>query len=146
VLISDIRGHSPRFVWRRDTRSERDHHPDRGPHHRLDRFRTEGNRHEREWLDARVADASAFDGVQTITGREAGETTVVVVSNGGFDTLPVVVYDAGRSASALSDPNRAPFESASAYQRVSSSKAMSCTTRGLSLFIRTYECRSPANS
>ncbi len=75
-------------------------------------------------LDTRVADASAFDGVLTITGREAGETTVVVVRNGGVDTLPVVVYDAGRSALAFSDPNRAPFESGFMELRYASSPGL----------------------
>src|SRR5258707_6018649 len=75
-------------------------------------------------IDARVAEASAFDGVLTISGREAGETTVIVVRNGGVDTLPVVVYDAGRSALALSDRNRAPFESGLLELRYASSPGL----------------------
>ncbi len=75
-------------------------------------------------IDARVAEASAFDGVLTITGREAGETTVVVVRHDGVDTLPIVVYDAGRSALAPSDPNRAPFESGFLELRYASSPGL----------------------
>ncbi len=82
-------------------------------------------------IDARVAEASAFDGVLTITGRESGETTIVVVRNGGVDTLPVVVYDAGRSALALSDPNRAPFESGFLELRYASSPGLASSALDL---------------